>query len=64
MVATVYAAKGLIVGSQVALKIPELASDFDGDAFEDLKREVRIMARLDHPGILPLKDADSSMGIL
>ena len=55
--ATVYAAKDLIVGSRVALKIPELASDFDGDAFEDLKREVRIMARLNHPGILPLKDA-------
>lgn len=55
--ATVYAARDLIVDRKVALKIPEFSSDDSTCSFEDLKREVRIMARLDHAGILPLQDA-------
>ena len=55
--ATVYAARDLIVDRKVALKIPEFSSDDSTCSFDDLKREVRIMARLDHAGILPLQDA-------
>lgn len=55
--ATVYAARDLIVDRHVALKIPQLSAPEQGGSFDDLKREVRIMAKLDHPGILPLQDA-------
>ena len=55
--ATVYAARDMIVDRHVALKIPQLSDEEQGGSFEDLKREVRIMAKLDHPGILPLQDA-------
>ncbi len=55
--ATVYAARDLIVDRNVALKVPDLCSVAQCGSFDDLKREVRIMDRLDHPGILPLQDA-------
>ncbi|MCH1493666.1 MAG: serine/threonine protein kinase [Rubripirellula sp.] len=55
--ATVYAARDMIVDRHVALKIPQLSDEEQGGSFEDLKREVRIMAKLDHPSILPLQDA-------
>jgi len=55
--ATVYAARDLIVDRKVALKIPEFSNEESTCSFEDLKREVRIMARLEHAGILPLQDA-------
>ncbi len=55
--ATVYGARDLVLDRNVALKIPELSSDIQAAHLEDLKREVRIVARLNHPGILPLQDA-------
>lgn len=55
--ATVYAAMDTIEGRQVAIKIPDDRYTTNTQSLDDLQREVRIMARLDHPGILQLKDA-------
>ncbi|TVQ00868.1 MAG: serine/threonine protein kinase [Planctomycetaceae bacterium] len=54
---TVYAALDQIENRQVALKVPEEKYVSDVASLEDLQREVRIMAKLDHPNILQLKDA-------
>jgi serine/threonine-protein kinase len=53
--ATVFSAQDMIEDRKVALKIPDLQPFTQ--SLDDMQREVRIMARLDHPGILPLKDA-------
>jgi serine/threonine-protein kinase len=55
--AVVYQATDTIEGSRVALKIPydHLITD---SVLEDFRREVRLAAQLDHPNILPLKNAD------
>ena len=55
---TVYAATDLIEDRRVALKIPERQYVDDDDSVADLQREVRLMATLDHPNILPLKEAN------
>ncbi|MDF1840926.1 MAG: serine/threonine-protein kinase [Rubripirellula sp.] len=55
--ATVFAALDMIEGRKVALKIPHGHHVSDEHSLADLQREVRIMAKLDHPCILPLKDA-------
>ncbi|MCA9139982.1 MAG: serine/threonine protein kinase, partial [Planctomycetales bacterium] len=55
--ATVYAAMDTIEGRQVAIKIPDERYITNSQSLDDLQREVRIMARLTHPGILQLKDA-------
>jgi eukaryotic-like serine/threonine-protein kinase len=55
--ATVYAARDIIEDRNVALKIPEARFASNTQSMDDLQREVRIMARLDHPCVLPLKDA-------
>lgn len=55
--ATVFSAQDIIVDRKVALKIPTSQQASQTLSLDDLQREVRIMARLDHPGILPLKDA-------
>lgn len=55
--ATVFAAMDTIEGRQVAIKIPDARHITNSQSLDDLHREVRIMARLDHPGILQLKDA-------
>ncbi|QDU78389.1 Serine/threonine-protein kinase PrkC [Polystyrenella longa] len=54
--ATIYQAYDSIEGIRVALKIPhqEMVSD---SLLKDFKNEVRVLARLDHPHILPLKYA-------
>jgi len=54
--ATVYKAHDTIEGISVALKIPHdhLVTK---SALEDFRREVRVNARLDHPHILPIKNA-------
>jgi serine/threonine protein kinase len=54
--ATVYLARDLKIGRQVAVKIlrEELAAAVGSDRF---LREVRITARLNHPHILPLHDS-------
>ena len=55
--ATVFAATDTIEGRQVAIKIPDSRYLANTVTLDDLHREVRIMARLEHPGILQLKDA-------
>jgi serine/threonine-protein kinase len=52
----VYEANDVDLQRRVAIKVlaSELASD---DAVERMRAEVRIMARLEHPGIVPLYDA-------
>ncbi len=55
--ATVYSAMDQIENRQVALKVPEEKYVTSASSLEDLQREVRIMAKLDHDHILQLKDA-------
>ena len=55
--ATVYSALDQIENRHVALKIPEEKYVSNSSSLEDLQREVRIMARLQHDHILQLKDA-------
>lgn len=52
----VYKALDTIEGVHVALKIP-LGRFMDDEALEDFRKEARMAARLDHPHILPLKNA-------
>jgi len=54
---TVYAATDLIEDRPVALKIPDNHFVTNSQSLDELHREVRIMARLEHPCVLPLKDA-------
>ena len=55
--AAVFQAYDTIEGLRVALKIP-YAQVLDPAALEAFQREVRMAAQLDHPHILPLKNAD------
>ncbi|NNE01198.1 MAG: serine/threonine protein kinase [Pirellulaceae bacterium] len=55
--ATVFAAVDTIEDRRVALKIPDDRYVGNSQTADELQREVRIMAKLQHPGILPLKDA-------
>lgn len=55
--AQVYAAHDSIEGIDVALKIP-LDHHVDAELMELFKQEVRLVAKLDHPNILPIKNAD------
>ena len=59
--ASVYQAFDTIEGQRVALKIPN-GSLSDADA--DIRREIRLAARLKQPHILPLKSADEIDGRL
>jgi hypothetical protein len=52
----VYQARDTIEGIRVALKIPH-AHLLTGTAMEDFRKEVRLVARMEHPNILPLKNA-------
>ncbi|MGC1274911.1 MAG: serine/threonine-protein kinase [Planctomycetaceae bacterium] len=54
--AAVYEATDTIEGIRVALKIPHQET-VNPVMLELFRREVRLIARLDHPNILPLKDA-------
>lgn len=54
--AEVYEALDTIEGSRVALKIPH-AHLIDQDLLDDFRHEVRLTAQLDHPNILPIKNA-------
>ena len=55
--AAVYEATDTIEGIRVALKIPH-PSSVNPTMLEYFRREVRLIAKLDHPNILPLKDAN------
>ena len=61
--ATVYLAHDLKHDRQVALKVlrPELAATLGPDRFP---REIRIVAKLQHPHVLPLHDSGESGGFL
>src|SRR5437899_3887097 len=52
---TVYEAQDTRLGRTVALKALS-PLDTGGDAVERLWREARILARLEHPGIVPIHD--------
>jgi eukaryotic-like serine/threonine-protein kinase len=54
--ATVYRAMDTIEGLRVALKIPH-AEIITDDVLNDFRREVRMAVQLEHPNILPLKNA-------
>ena len=55
--ASVYRAFDTIEGVRVALKIPH-AHLVTKEVLDDFRHEVRVSARLDHPNILPLKNAE------
>ena len=54
--AAVYRALDTIEGRRVALKVPH-ARLVTPELLEDFRREARLVAKLDHPNILPVKDA-------
>jgi serine/threonine-protein kinase len=55
--ADVFRAYDTIEGVRVALKVP-FALITDDETLELFRREARLTARLDHPNILPIKNAD------
>lgn len=59
--ADVYRAHDTIEGVDVALKVP-LPGSTSADMLEAFRREARTVARLEHPNILPLKNADTTDG--
>ena len=59
--ADVYEAIDTIEGIRVALKIPN-ARTIARAGLADFRHEVRVTARLDHPNILPIKNADMIEG--
>ena len=61
--ATVYLAEDLKHGRQVALKVlrSDLSSELSADRFS---REIKLVARLTHPHILPLFDSGNADGFL
>ena len=61
--ATVYLARDLKLGREVALKVlrSEVAAALGPDRFQ---REIEIAARLNHPHILPLHESGAAEGFL
>ncbi len=59
--ANVYRATDIIEGRKVALKIP-LANFREEPFLSDFRKEVRLAGKLEHPNILPLKDANFIRG--
>jgi serine/threonine protein kinase len=57
----VFEAYDTIEGISVAVKVP--LGIVNREHLEDFRREVRITAKLDHPNILPLKNADFIDGV-
>jgi serine/threonine protein kinase len=53
----VYAARDRTLDREVAIKVLDAVAD--GDAARRLQDEARILARLEHPGIVPVHDAGS-----
>jgi serine/threonine-protein kinase len=54
--AAVYSALDTLLGVKVALKIPSAAA-MSTELLEEFRREVRLTMSLDHPNILPIRDA-------
>ncbi|MEZ6133107.1 MAG: serine/threonine-protein kinase [Planctomycetaceae bacterium] len=54
--ATVYQAMDTIMGTRIALKIPH-ATLVDEDLLRSFRKEARLLASVEHSGILPIKDA-------
>jgi serine/threonine-protein kinase len=54
--ATVYKAYDTVEGVRVALKVPHKTA-LSPSKTQDFRKEVRLMAKLDHPNILPIKTA-------
>lgn len=54
--ATVFAATDTLLGIKVALKIPH-SSHVTQDLMDEFRREARLTMQLDHPNILPIRDA-------
>ena len=55
--AEVYEAEDTIEGIRVALRIPR-PDIVDDDLLKAFRKEVRLVARLEHPNVLPVKSAD------
>jgi len=55
--ATIYEATDTIEGVRVALRVPR-ARFVDKHMLETFRKEVRLVARLEHPHILPIKNAE------
>ena len=55
---TVYVARDHVLDRDVAVKVLDVA-DRNGSRARRLQREAHILARLDHPGIVPVHDAGS-----
>jgi serine/threonine protein kinase len=53
---TVYIARDRVLDRDVAVKVLDIA-DQKGSRVQRLQREARILARLDHPGIVPIHDS-------
>lgn len=60
--ATVYRARDTVSGISVALKIPHPAL-VNRQMLETFRKEVRLTEQLDHPNVLPIKDAGTIDGI-
>ncbi len=54
--ATVFAATDTLLGIKVALKIPSFAL-VSPTLLDEFRREVRLTMKLDHPNIMPIRDA-------
>ncbi len=54
--ATVYQAMDTVMGSRVALKVPHAAA-VDDEMLNSFRRECRLLEKIEHPGVLPIKDA-------
>ncbi len=59
----VYCALDTIEGVEVALKVPT-ESIASSDTLAQFRKEIRLSSRLEHPNILPLKNADVIDGLL
>jgi serine/threonine protein kinase len=55
---TVYVARDVVLDRDVAVKVLDVA-DRNGSRAARLRKEAQILARLDHPGIVPIHDAGS-----